>query len=129
MNRKQWYFLAAVCFLFAMFSIRLDLGNGFLFASSQVGDSGNPCLDVDASSLMIKYNLLEKVKSEEITFEEYLEIEGGIKTLDKHDVICLLGAEMYEPFVYLFNLLWPVLLICAWLEPRQKGSGRIRIRG
>ncbi|TKJ17294.1 hypothetical protein CEE44_02040 [Candidatus Woesearchaeota archaeon B3_Woes] len=108
MNRKQWYVLAIVSFLLGNFFIYLDINNGFLPLPS----IGNPC-NFEERLLLEKYN------AGEITIEEYREkIKDG--QLDKYDVTCILGGEMYEPFIYLFNLLWIVFLILAWLEPKKQ---------
>ncbi len=39
--------------------------------------------------------------------------------LNKYDITCILGGEIYEPFIYLFSLLWVFFLILAWLEPKN----------
>lgn len=36
------------------------------------------------------------------------------------DVWCIVNAEIYEPFIYMFYSLWIVFLILAWLEPKKK---------
>ena len=41
------------------------------------------------------------------------------ETINFSDIWCVINAEMYEPFIYLFNLGWIVFLICAWLEPKN----------
>ncbi len=121
MNRKQWYVLAIVCFLFGNFFIYLDLNNGFLYSlPGEFSETGNVCLDMELSSLGIQKNLLEKLDNGEITQKEFNDKISEVETLDKYDVTCILGGEMYEPFIYLFNVLWIVFLILAWLEPKKK---------
>jgi len=120
MNKKQWYVLAIVSFLFGMFFIRLDLNNGFLYSlPNNLTKTGNVCLDMTFTDLDIKQNLLDKHDKGEITWKELEEGFKEVETLDEYDIICLLGGEIYEPFIYLFNFLWPVFLILAWLEPKK----------
>ena len=39
---------------------------------------------------------------------------------DISDVWCVVNAEIYEPFIYLFYSLWIVFMICGFLEPTFK---------
>ena len=111
MNKKQWYVLALVFFMFGNLFILLDLNNGFL----PVGGIGNPCNTYESS-------LYERYQSGEIIQEEYFEIlsERADAPLDEYDVQCIIGGELYEPFIYLFNIGWMLILVLAWLEPKEK---------
>ena len=41
------------------------------------------------------------------------------ENLDKADIWCIVNGEIYDPFIYLFAVLWIVCWINAWLEHRN----------
>lgn len=100
MDRKQWYVLAIVTFLFGVLFIKLDINKGSLSSSTNICD----------------YE--EKLYyGGKITFEQYTSMSDA--PLDELDVYCLVRGEIYAPFVYLFNFLWIVFLILAGLESKK----------
>lgn len=42
------------------------------------------------------------------------------ENLDKADMWCVVNSEIYDPFIYLFAVLWIVCWINAWLEHHSK---------
>ena len=43
--------------------------------------------------------------------------------LSKYDVWCVVNGEIYDPFIWLFGVLWITFLICAWLQPKNNLDG------
>jgi len=41
------------------------------------------------------------------------------ETLSKADIFCVVNGEIYDPFIWLFGVLWIVFLICTWLQPKN----------
>lgn len=39
--------------------------------------------------------------------------------LSVYDIWCIVNAEIYEPFIYLFFILNWIFLICGWLEKKN----------
>jgi len=109
MKKSQWFVLA-FCFMFlGMFFINLDVNNGFI----DIG-IGNPCLFME--------NLyFEQYQNGEITQEEYRErISSSFEEpLDEQDVICAIGGEMYEPFIYSSYALFIFFLIMGFMEKKK----------
>lgn len=61
---------------------------------------------------------LDKIYSSclNIIFNSYVPYEE----LNIYDVWCVVNAEKYEPFIYLFYLLFVVFSIISFLEPNKK---------
>ena len=40
--------------------------------------------------------------------------------LDIYDVYCVINSEMYDPFIWMFHLLWVLFIILAWQTKDKK---------
>ncbi|MBU4351616.1 MAG: hypothetical protein KJ939_00855 [Nanoarchaeota archaeon] len=87
MRSIQWFVLAIACFFIATSFMKIDLNNGF---KDRFFGFENPCT--------------------------FMQEDEQPQPLDKLDVMCVLGGEIYEPFIYLFNILGFVFIICGSIE-------------
>jgi len=44
-------------------------------------------------------------------------VEGQPLTVDS--VWCVMQAEMFDPFIYVFHFLWVLFMICGFLESKK----------
>jgi len=110
MNKKQWYALVVFAFLIGNLFIYLDLNGGWL----PVGNIGNPCKVLERA-------YFEQYVEGEITLEEYGDKITRLedKPLTKNDVVCVVRDLMFTPFIWLFQGLFFLFMILAWLETKR----------
>jgi hypothetical protein len=113
MNKIQWIVLSVGFFLLGAFFIQLDSNNGHLPYGKVAKIVGNPCT-------IIEDLLWERYQSGNITQDEWYEKQSSYDDLplSEYDVLCVVGGEMYEPFIYLTWFGHIMCLMMVFLEPK-----------